>query len=390
MDLVGIYAQTGAQWNPSQALLCGLCENRALVRDRTGTLLHVFACVDAIDSFSWSPDGNYILCEVRASGVVQIFHLNSKKTARIDEGLAGLGQALWAPNGKILTIADFGVRACVWDLETQQPTVLQGPKHSNIGVGFSPDSKWLAYIYRKNTDHVAVFSADAWELMSDFAVAVSDAVSLHWVADASSLLIVESIVTCRCVIYSIIGERLALYEPYAVSRNPCFALGIKSVELGDEMIALALHDNTIHLYSPKALKLIGTLEARWDDKEARYYQETLANAAARPIQTHLYDLGVPITNLQDGDVHLQLMHGAKHPPKMLKKGFTFVCFDHKKRYLAARCDGAPGNVCVFIWDTFRLALEAVIVCRSPIKHMTLYCLYNERYVKNKRHESLLY
>jgi len=376
MELIGSYAQHGAQWNPTQNLVGGMCENRVLIRDKTGTMIQVFICADIVDAFSWSPDGNYVCCEIRSKGLVQIFHLHSKKIARIEEGLAGLSAAQWIPGGKIITVTDFGVRASIWDLETKKFEPIQGPKHSKA-LSVSPNNKWMAYIFRKNADRVAVIAAQSpWEVMSDFSTTLSDAASLYWSEDSNKLVIIESTVTCRCAIYSIAGDQLALVEPYATLPLPTFALGIKMMEIGGDICALSLYNNTIHIFCLKSMKPLGVLEARWDDKNAHFYQETLVNASSRPTQTHMYDLGLPLEDLQgpngrlgDEDVQLRLMQGAKHSPKMLKKGFSFMSFDWKKRYIAARCDGAPGNVCAFVWDTYRLSLQAVMVFRTPIKHM---------------------
>lgn len=377
MELIGSYAQNGAQWSPVHNLVAGMSENRIIIRDRTGAMIQVFICADVVDAFSWSPDGNYICCEIRSKGLVHIFHLHSKKTARIEEGLAGLSSAQWIPNGKILTVTDFGVRACIWDLETKKCEPLQeAPKHAKA-LPLSPDNKWIAYIFRNKADRVAVISAHSpWDRMSDFLLALSDAASLSWTEDSTKLVIIESTVTCRCAVYSIAGDQLISIEPYATLATPTFALGIKMMEIGEGICALALHNNTIHIFCLKSLKPLGVLEARWDDKNAHFYQETLVNASSRPAQTQMYDLGLPLEDLPglagglgDEDVHLRLMQGAKHSPKMLKKGFSFMSFDWKKRYIAARCDGAPGNVCAFIWDTYRLSLHSVIVFRTPIKHM---------------------
>lgn len=66
---------------------------------------------DMIDKIEWSYDSRLILCMCRKRGIVQVWSVKDPKwEATIDEGFAGLSNAMWSPcNKHILTICEFQV-----------------------------------------------------------------------------------------------------------------------------------------------------------------------------------------------------------------------------------------------------------------------------------------
>lgn len=270
----------------------------------------------------------------------------------------------------MITITDFGVRTCVWNLETKKMKILPGPKHLKA-LPFSPDYKWIAYLFRRGDyERIAVISTETWEVMSDFTTSLSDGALLSWSKDSTRLIVCESIVGAKIIIYSITGDELLVYEPYKDLHHSVVApLGVKMMEISGSTCALGLHDNTIHLLCTKTHKFIGLMDIDWDHKDIKFYQEHSVKGKSTP--TNLYDLGQPLNppEMTLDDVMLLRMEGMKNPPKMMKKGYSFLSFCNENRYVAARCDGAPGNVCVFIWDSFRLCIDTVIIFRTPVKHL---------------------
>lgn len=161
--------------------------------DKTGRtseymrVTNLFQCVDKIDSFEISSDSQFVLCCMLARSAVQVFSLvDSSWKCRINEGVAGLTAAWWAPDAtRIVTESDFGVHMSVWSLRDATSSIISLPKpilslsggqHSpisitrtNSGAGgkgnacrnaaFSPCGRFLAVLHRSDLqDKIAVYA----------------------------------------------------------------------------------------------------------------------------------------------------------------------------------------------------------------------------------------
>ncbi len=128
----------------------------------------VHTCQDAIDKIAWSPNSEFILCLLRKRGIVRVFSSNDPKfEGTVDEGLAGLTNALWSPtNHHILTISEFQIRLTVWDLSEGTAKHIKFPKYSERGISFSNNGKWLAVAERVNhKDVIGIYSVQFWQLV---------------------------------------------------------------------------------------------------------------------------------------------------------------------------------------------------------------------------------
>ena len=71
---------------------------------------------------------------------------------RIDEGMAGLSNSLWAPTSRhILTVSEFNIRLTVWSLTDKSVQYIQSPKFDGSrpecrGIRFSPNLCIMALI----------------------------------------------------------------------------------------------------------------------------------------------------------------------------------------------------------------------------------------------------
>ena len=87
-------------------------QHRLVIRDpRTMQIKQVYTCLDTINDLKWSKDSKYVFTVILQRAMVQVWSIDKPEwTCRINEGLAGLVAAYWAPNSRcVLTFADFNI-----------------------------------------------------------------------------------------------------------------------------------------------------------------------------------------------------------------------------------------------------------------------------------------
>ncbi|PNX76446.1 WD repeat-containing protein WRAP73-like, partial [Trifolium pratense] len=146
-------------------------------------------------------------------------------TCKIDEGPAGIAYARWSPDSRhILTTSDFQLRLTVWSLVNTACVHLQLPKHASKGVSFTRDGKFAAICTRRDCkDYINLLSCHTWEIMGMFAVDTLDLADVEWSPDDSSIVIWDSPLDYKVLIYSPDGRCLFKYQAYESG------LGVKSV-----------------------------------------------------------------------------------------------------------------------------------------------------------------
>ena len=112
--------------------------------------MHQFSFIDLITKIEWSPDSNFILVAIGKRGMVFVKSLNDQDwNCKIDQGLAGLADARWAPDSRyIITVSEFNLRLSVWSLADKSSQFIRNPKHADRGVAFAKNGKTMALIQK--------------------------------------------------------------------------------------------------------------------------------------------------------------------------------------------------------------------------------------------------
>ncbi|KAL4858112.1 WD repeat-containing protein [Chlorella vulgaris] len=243
MDFTDKLAYSGPQpvFSPDSKLMASADGYRLVVRDAASlAVVSLCSCLDRIESISWSPDSDHILCALFKRATVQVFCVSDSDWAcNIAEGPAGIVAARWTPDGQhILLTADFGVRLSAWSLVDQSCAYLRGPKHAQAGLAFSPDGSLLAVAHRSDCkDSVAVYDCGSWQLRAQWAPGTSDLADLAWSPDGGCLAVWESALYGHQLgVFTAEGDCLTAYSAY---RD---LLGIKAVAWSPSGQLLALGD----------------------------------------------------------------------------------------------------------------------------------------------------
>lgn len=397
---------------------------RVVVRDvETLAVVALFSCVDRIEHIAWSPAGDHLLCGLFKRATLQVFSVSDPEwTCTISEGLAGIVAAAWSPAGRhVLATCDFQVRLSVWSLDDQSCSYLPGPKHAHSGLAFNPDGSLLASLERSDCkDHVTLYNAESWQLAGRFALSTQDAAGLAWSPDGSAIAAWDAPAQgYRVCVHAPDGELLA--ESSGASAGGDGGLGAKSVAWSPsgQLLAVGDFDKEVRILNNATWSALATLphpavvtgpptvvaySEQEEDSGRRVLQEAsnaLTDIAAGRGAVRAKPEVRPRPMSRPGSRSVSRPSSpSKQPGAQWEEDLTADCsVDAKSRYVVAelplrlpavkapldkpnprmgmgsvlwsfdgsyfvtRCDSLPTTV--WVWDTTRLELAAVLVhCRA--------------------------
>ena len=98
------------QYSKDNEHLAVAVQHRLVIRDPDSMQIkQVYTCLDTINDIKWSKDSKYVITVILQRAMVQVWSIDKPEwTCRINEGLAGLVGARWAPNSRtVLTFCRF-------------------------------------------------------------------------------------------------------------------------------------------------------------------------------------------------------------------------------------------------------------------------------------------
>uniref|UniRef100_A0A804QGT6 WD repeat-containing protein WRAP73 n=1 Tax=Zea mays TaxID=4577 RepID=A0A804QGT6_MAIZE len=247
MEFTESFKQTGpCSFSPDSRFLAIAVDYRLVVRDVLSlkVVVQLFSCVDKISSVEWAPDSEYILCGLYKRPMVQAWSLSQPDwTCKIDEGPAGIAYARWSPDSRhILTTSEFQLRLTVWSLVNTACVHVQWPKHGSKGVSFTKDGKFAAICTRRDCkDYINLLSCHSWEIMTVFAIDTVDLAGVEWSPYDSAIVVWDSLLEYKVLIYSPDGRCLFKYLAYESG------LGVKTVAWSPcgQFLAVGSYDQAV-------------------------------------------------------------------------------------------------------------------------------------------------
>mmetsp|Transcript_34161 Transcript_34161/g.74633 ORF Transcript_34161/g.74633 Transcript_34161/m.74633 type:complete len:451 (-) Transcript_34161:71-1423(-) len=368
--------QSLVSWSPDGLKVSCIAQNRLILRTHDSLdIVQVFNCADKVDRTEWSPDSEYILCQIGKRGVTEVWSASdSEWRCRIDEGLAGLARSRFAPSSReIVTVADFQVRIAVWCLVTACTRHLRSPKWSDRGMAFSNGEAYMAILTRKELrDGVAIFDVQTWEEVQSFALSTTDAADLAWSYRDSSLVVWETPLDCALHVYSLRGEMLHSVLPASEK------LGIRTLKLAKEglLAAVACYDETakiVHSNTWKVLVELPHSDILRNDPSVKFFKEELRDGHA--VNQHVYRHGGSAPSRPSAVEYVETelkgeavtLPSIPKPETADKVGVSMAIFSEDGTFLATKNERHP--CVVWVWDMHRLALHSVLVHRFQIRSM---------------------
>lgn len=214
-----------AKFSSSGSLIASVAGSKIALYRNTCPVerIHIFACIDKIEYFDFSPDESFLLCALYARNCVQVFSTTDVNwKCRINEGPAGMISASWIPDSQsLITESDFGIQLSVWSLVDNSQSVITFPKpvtklHSAMAtfnrtnsstIAFSDNRRFLAVVHRiELQDHIGVYSLNPLLEVTKFRARTSDVAMVQWLPYDTHLITIDSPLYYKCAIYSPSGE----------------------------------------------------------------------------------------------------------------------------------------------------------------------------------------
>ncbi|CAL1390898.1 unnamed protein product [Linum trigynum] len=380
MEFTEAYKQTGpCCFSPNSRYVAAAVDYRLVIRDTFSfKVVQLFSCLDKISFIEWALDSEYILCGLYKRPMIQAWSLTQPEwTCKIDEGPAGIAYARWSPDSRhILTTSEFQLRLTVWSLLNTACVHVQWPKHGSRGVCFTKDGKFAAICTRRDCkDYVNLLSCHSWEIMGTFAVDTVDLADIEYSPDDSALVIWDSPLEYKVLIYSPDGRCLFKYQAYESG------LGVKSVSWSPcgQFLAVGSYDQMLRVLNHLTWKTfaefmhLSTVRAPCCAAVFKEVDEPLhlgmselslseeflqgnSDAAEEPYRVRYEIMEVPIS------LPFQKPQADKPNPK---QGIGVMSWSNDSQYIYTRNDSMP--TALWIWDIHHLELAAILVQKDPIR-----------------------
>lgn len=330
-----------------------------------------FSLKDKACTVQWSPDGLFIMCQIKLpkQNLVEVRRIDDKEwSCTIDEGLAGLGYAHWVPDSRqIITITDFQLRLTIWNLCKTEISYIKGPKLTDKGISFTQDGKFMALAERRECkDYVSIYYCGDWQLMNHFQVDTQDMVDLTWAKDDTMIIVWDTPLENKLLIYSATQGLMLKHEPY---QN---ALGYKNVNFSPcgQFLTAGSYDEKVRIYNHVSWKEITQFEhtkyLHEDMKIHIYIEEEYREGGP-------YNFDGDLTSrykMQDLPIKLTEPKPTKQQekePPLTSSGVEIMEWSHDSKYLATKNDNTPN--CVWVWDMTTLELSILLIHFAPVKSM---------------------
>ena len=314
-----------SSFSPNSVYLAIAKTNSLIIYDNEELkVIQKFSFQNPISKFLWSPDSTLVLMAFYKTGICEVRAIsNPKWTCTINESQSGIINCLWTPDSrKILLFNDFNVRMSIWSLVDKSTVYINSP----------------------------------------FQVATFDMEDLLWTKDSTSLIVVDTPLEVKFLIYSPTGNLIATHEPYL------YGLGIEMAKLSNNShtLSLGFNDGNVRLYNcmsnsfKEIIELNHNINVITNESLVTVFkEEEISHSSGNKKNNFTKYVECSFPYKLNTNNKLKSLQGIG--------AISIIEWSFDSKFIATKYDALPNDV--FIWETSTLKLHTVIVQLNQIKNM---------------------
>jgi len=326
--------------------------------------IKTFTFIDFIEDIQWSNDSQLILIGLYKRSICEVRSIqNENYKCTIDENIQGISYALFSPDSlHILTINQHVTKLAIRSLLNKSLLFINLPKFAKKGLRFSSQGKgnFMALAERRDAkDIIGIYYILKWACIRRFETETEDLQDIKWSYDNSFIIVIDTPVICKLLIYDILGNLIQKIEVYQ------YKLGIKKFEISPNghLFCLGLFDQSLRIYNSVSYTCMSILEHDKDslnDNRVNYYKEEVIDKDGK---TKYVELKPPI-DLKVENIYLKGKNLFNE--KLPKIGIGKMAFSYDNNFIATKNDNMP-NV-LFIWDLNSMNLKTVLIHLNEVTY----------------------
>ena len=368
-------------FSPNSVYLAIAKTNSLIIYDNEELkVIQKFTFPNTISNFLWSADSSLILMAFYKQGLCEVRSIsNPKWTCTINESQSGIINCLFTPDSrKIILFNDFNVRMSIWSLVDKSTVYINSPKFNNKCITFNDKGNFMALGERQNgKDFIGIYFTGDFSLVSHFQVGTFDMNDLIWTKDATNLIVIDTPLEIRFLVYSPTGNLIFCCEPYL------YGLGIEIAKLSNNYntLSLGFNDGIIRLYNcmnnsfKEIIELNHNINIITNENLVTVFKEeeisnqnySNKNKRCNGVNNINNNFSKNYTKYVECSFPYKLNTSNKIKSLQGIGAISILEWSFDSKFIASKYE-AMNNI-VFIWETSTLKLHTVIVQLNNIKNM---------------------
>ena len=230
----------------------------------------------------------------------------------------------------------------------------------------------MALAERNNgKDFIGIYFTGDFSLVSHFQVATFDLADLLWTKDATSLIVVDTPLEVKFMVYSPTGNLICTHEPYL------YGLGIEMAKLSNNShtLSIGFNDGIVRLYNCMSNSFKEIIELNHninvitnENLVTVFKEEEISHSSQNNNKKINYNFASKnFTKYIECSFPYKLNQSNKIKSLQGIGAISILEFSFDSKFIASKYD-AMSNI-VFIWEASTLKLHTVIVQLNNIKNM---------------------
>ena len=211
-------------------------------------------------------------------------------------------------------------------------------------------------------DFIGIYFTGDFSLVSHFQVATFDLENLLWTKDSTSLIVIDTPLEVKFLVYTPTGNLIASHEPYL------YGLGIEMAKLSNNShtLSLGFNDGTLRLYNcmsnsfKEIIELNHNINVITNENLVTVFKEEEISHSSGNKKNNF-------TKYVECSFPYKLNTNNKIKSLQGIGAISIIEWSLDSKFIASKYDALPNNI--FIWETSTLKLHTIIVQLNPIKNM---------------------